>query len=227
MPHDYRIVDARNRFRLREVANLWAGHDPRVCDALPISAVDEPDHTASAVTRFVGIRERPRGAYQFFQFLKEAIEAGDLSAPVGETITDMTFMTRDAMENFTRKMNEDYFWSLPEFLFPEERKEDSPQARGGKASKRSGPLQDFVDALHTEIGDALTPQIIKAWIEERATPSEPYDPMDDFDHVDKIEGVYLETGRLHWTEHSGKTSHEKSITLRSIERYVARAKMNH
>ena len=149
MGNDYRHIDARNRFRLGEAANLWAGHDPIESPVTPIGVANDDEGTAAPVTTVSGSKVLPRGADDIFQLFKERIETGDLPAPADENITKMTLVTREALETFARKMNDEnpMEWPLPAFLFHKSRPPKGRRESGGLRSKTIEKWRVHFDAV--------------------------------------------------------------------------------
>ena len=75
---------------------------------------------------------------------------------------------------------------------------------------------DYVrDKLHAQ-GKNLTLRTLTDWLCENATPTEPCEPG-----ILNCDEVYAEGGKVSWTDSS---DHRSELVLRSMERYVRRAK---
>ncbi len=160
-PHpDCARWDGVNEFTLGHAAALWAEIEPTIP-----GSVNHPD------------------AYPVFRTLKERMRAGDLPKPPKGIKPLRHIVTRTQLKSLAKKLQRRElrnpadqrnraFACLPKFLFPEERRKDSPQARGGRARKWNEGLQTFLNGLHekmTENGKPFTLSTVTAWLKNNAT----------------------------------------------------------
>ena len=95
------------------------------------------------------------------------------------------------------------------------------QSRGGSNSKYNVALQKFINRLAAEFraeNHDLTIRTLKAWLLVNAQPGNGYEPGPPIPDCDDIE---FDKGKLWWKDHKGS---QKSIAIRSVERYISRAK---
>ena len=95
------------------------------------------------------------------------------------------------------------------------------QRKGGSRRKYDQGLQSFINRLAAEFKDAeklLTPPTLKAWLVKNAEPGEGYDPTPEILDCDDIE---FNGSELLWKDHTGS---QKSIKIKSVDRYISRAK---
>ena len=123
---------------------------------------------------------------------------------------DSKFLEKDLLKAKSTKPN-----LQPKHLGTEDR------IKGGEAPKYNFGLQQFINQLAVEFKDAeklLTPPTLKAWLVKNANPGEGYDPTPEIFDCDDIE---FNGSELLWKDHTGS---QKSIVIRSIDRYISRAK---
>ncbi|MCB7130078.1 MAG: hypothetical protein J3T61_11140 [Candidatus Brocadiales bacterium] len=95
----------------------------------------------------------------------------------------------------------------------------SSQSKGGKKPKWDTGMQDFINWLHSEIGadgTLFTLSTVKRWLENNALEYT-HQVMD----ISDCEDVYFADGRIGWINCKGIP---KSLALRSLDRYIRRAK---
>ncbi len=93
------------------------------------------------------------------------------------------------------------------------------RSKGGKKSRWDTGLQAFIDWLHSEItadGTPFTLSTVKQWLENNAGE---YDPRET--GIPDCDEVYFADGLVSWIDSQGA---HKSRALRSLERYISRAK---
>ena len=97
--------------------------------------------------------------------------------------------------------------------------DQNARSKGGARGGYDRGFQEFVDyvgdKLHAQ-GKNLTLRTLTDWLCENATPTEPCEPG-----ILNCDEVYAEGGKVSWTDSSG---HRSELVLRSMERYVHRAK---
>ncbi|MCH8999610.1 MAG: hypothetical protein IID48_15295 [Proteobacteria bacterium] len=100
------------------------------------------------------------------------------------------------------------------------------RSKGGMAPKFDAGLQQFIDRLFDEFeerGKCLVPSLLKTWLEEKASKNDGYDE-DGYNPDPAIPAcgdVELYDNLVWWKERQGQ---QKSASLRTIERYITRAK---
>ena len=95
------------------------------------------------------------------------------------------------------------------------------RSRGGSRPRYHAGLQHFIDQLAVEFKDnkkLLTPPTLKAWLVKNAILDEGYEPTPAILDCDDIE---FNGSELLWKDHKGS---QKSIRIRSVDRYISRAK---
>ena len=199
--------DGVNEFTLGHAAALWAEIEPTVPGSF-----NHPD------------------AYPIFLTLKERMRAGDLPKPPKGVKPLRHIVTRTQLKSLAEKLQRrelrkpagqrnPAFARLPKFLFPEERRKDSPQVRGGRARKWNEGLQTFLNGLHekmTENGKPFTLSTVKDWLETNATERGGLETG-----IDDCDDLYFEGGIVSWTDHCAV---HHLLAVRSLEPYIRRAK---
>ncbi len=95
------------------------------------------------------------------------------------------------------------------------------RSKGGSVPKYDVGLQDFIDQLFAEFegsGDNLTLSSLKTWLVENAPQGEGYDPNPTIPDCDVVE---FHDDKIWWIDRQAR---QKSATLRTLERYISRAK---
>ena len=98
---------------------------------------------------------------------------------------------------------------------------DASRAKGGSTRKYDVGLQQFINQLFAEFTEKsirLARSGLTAWLEQNALPGEGYDPEPPIPDCGDIE---FYENRVWWKNRQG---HPKSASLRTIERYILRAK---
>lgn len=93
------------------------------------------------------------------------------------------------------------------------------RSKGGSKPKYNVALQQFIDQLAAEFKEAgrpFTPSVLETWLSTNAPQGESYES-----EIPDCDDIELYDDRVWWTDSQGR---RKDIALKSIERYVQRAK---
>ena len=219
---DYQYWDLVPEFKVHQASCLWCDVTPR-----PSALFTRMDHPEIAAIE---------------QLLVRAIKNGELPANTDEVSSYLPDYTVAVVTRADLKAFAESKGVRPGFLFPDQQSSvadplplhvgepiapvppgltASARRKGGEKAKYNHGLQDAVGLIVKDLGRTGTKPIlstIEQWLGRCSSHELPYSfepPLPDCDEL------YIDGKKLVWKDRHGR---EQDIALRSLERYIKRAK---